>query len=113
MPAGNYTALSIELDPPNLSRGWTLKSVGKTGKLKNFQIHSGRDVSFDVGPPLEVKTNTSGNKERVLIGFNLTGRAGEMYAAHPRKNRKKPLGPPIKIIAESGKVLVADRFKYG
>lgn len=114
LPAGRYTALSMELNRTNsLGTRWTLKSSSQTGKLSNFEIRPGEKASIKIGPPFLIKTTAEWSNEKVSIGLNLEGQAGEQYSGVVMKNGRRQPAPRLKIEDETGKVLASGKFEYG
>ncbi|NIP23529.1 MAG: hypothetical protein GWN67_05285 [Phycisphaerae bacterium] len=114
LPAGRYTALSMELNRTNsLGTRWTLTSSKHTGKLSNFEIRPGEKALIKIGPPFLIKTTADWSNEKVSIGLNLEGQAGEQYSGVVMKNGRRQPAPRLKIVDETGKVLASGKFEYG
>jgi len=114
LPAGRYTALSMELNGTNsLGTRWTLTSSSQTGKLSNFEIRPGEKASIKIGPPFLIKTTADWSNEKVSIGLNLEGQAGEQYSGVVMKNGRRQPAPRLKIVDETGKLLASGKFEYG
>ena len=114
LPAGKYTALSIELNQTDSSGSrLTFRSSPETGKLKDFEIRPGETTVFRIGPPFSIKTSAEQRGEIVLIGFGLQGQAGVLYDPGARKGRTTIPAPKFKIVDEAGKVVDSGQFEHG
>ncbi|MHC4694720.1 MAG: hypothetical protein ACYS67_18435, partial [Planctomycetota bacterium] len=65
------------------------------------------------GPPFNVETNVRKRGQNLSIGLSIIGQAGEHYDVRVRTRRGSLPAPGLKIVDESGKVLVSDKFKFG
>ena len=114
LPAGRYTALSMELNrTDSAGTKWTLTSRSQTGKLSNFEIRPGEKASIKIGPPFLIKTTAEWRNKKVSTGLNLEGQAGEQYSAVVMKDGRRQPAPRLKIVDEAGKVLASGKFEYG
>ncbi len=114
IPAGKYSALFVELNEIDSERdAWTFRGYRDTASLRDFEIRAGQTTTFKIGPPFTIKTEARQIAHRVSIGLKLEGCAGEQYCFPIMKGSRRQPTPTFKIVDESGKVLVSDRFKYG
>jgi hypothetical protein len=115
LPAGRYGVVSLELNEKDSeSKQWTLKNKSAgSGKLGNFGIRPGESTSFQIGGPFQIKTTMERDGENIIIGFDLEGRAGELYAPCAMINNEKAPEPEFKIMDGSGQAVYSGRFKYG
>jgi len=65
------------------------------------------------GPPFQIKPEARYTGSRVLIDFNIIGKAGEHYRNVVMRNNKRVSAPKVKIIDEAGSVLASGKFEYG
>ena len=65
-------------------------------------------------PTIVVKTDVFRAREReMLIGLVLAGRNGERYQPTILKGGSRLAAPKLRIVDETGKVLLDDSFRYG
>jgi hypothetical protein len=113
LKAQRYYPYRLYLREEQDSNRWQLESRGPWGKLKNITIEKGQTTVLKVGPPLLIKANVTNRNSQVLIGFSITGQAGECYDDVITKNGRRASTPRLKIVDEAGNVLVAGKFEYG
>jgi hypothetical protein len=63
--------------------------------------------------PASVCSSVRHSSSRVLIDFDLVGKAGEHYDSVVMRNNKRVPAPRVTIIDEVGGVLASGRFEYG
>jgi hypothetical protein len=115
LPAGKYCAVSLKLtEKDSAAKQWTLKNTSKgLSKLSNFEIRPGETTSLQIGGPLQIKATMERNGEDIMIGFDLEGQAGELYAPCAKMNGTNVPEPEFKIFDGSEQVVHSGRFKYG
>ncbi len=115
VPAGKYRIISLELtEKDSAGNLWAFKTdKAGQGELSQFEVLPGEATSVQIGPPFRVKTSMDRSGPNVLIGFDLEGQAGELYAPGAKVNGKIVSEPEFKIINSAGSVVGSGRFKYG
>ncbi len=115
VPAGKYQGLSLELtEKDSAGNIWAFKTdKAGHGELRHFEVRPGEVTSLQIGPPFRIKTSMDRSGPNVLIGFDLEGQAGELYAPGVKVNGKTVSEPEFKIINGAGSVVGSGRFKYG
>jgi hypothetical protein len=115
VPAGKYRIVSLELtEKDSAGNLWAFKTdkVGQ-GESGLFEVRPGEATSLRIGPPFKIKTFMDRSGLNVLVGFDLEGQAGELYAPGAKVNGKTVSEPEFKIINSTGSVVGSGRFKYG
>ncbi|MHC4728349.1 MAG: hypothetical protein ACYS17_14105, partial [Planctomycetota bacterium] len=115
VPAGKYQMMSLELkEKDSDGNRWAFKTdKAGQGEPGHFVVQPGEATSLRIGPPFKVKTSMDRSGPNVLIGFDLEGQAGELYAPGAKVNGKTVPEPEFKIINSAGSVVGSGRFKYG
>lgn len=115
VPAGKYGVVSLELtEKDSAGNLWAFKiDKAGQGELGDFEVRPGEATSLRIGPPFRVKTFMNRSGPNVLIGFDLEGQAGELYAPGAKVNGKTVSEPEFKIINGAGSVVGSGRFEYG
>ncbi|TKJ39546.1 MAG: hypothetical protein CEE38_02145 [Planctomycetes bacterium B3_Pla] len=115
VPAGKYGVVSLELtEKDSAGNLWAFKiDKAGQGELGDFEVRPDEATSLRIGPPFRVKTSMDRSGPNVLIGFDLEGQAGELYAPGAKVNGKTVREPEFKIIDGSGRTVGSGRFKYG
>jgi hypothetical protein len=91
VPAGKYGVVSLELtEKDSTGNLWTFK-IDKPGQgeLGDFEVRASEATSLRIGPPFRVKTSMDRSGPNVLVGFDLEGQAGELYAPGAKVNGKR------------------------
>ncbi len=115
VPAGKYRGVSLELtEKDSAGNLWAFKTdKAGQGELSHFEVRPGEATSLQIGPPFRIKTSMDRSGPNVLIGLDLEGQAGELYAPGVKVNGKTVSEPEFKIINGAGSVVGSGRFKYG
>ena len=120
LPAGEYKAVHAILTKVDASGDLCMISsnpssaLTRLGPLEHFEIKPGQTTSIKIGPPFAVKVDVQQARTgTVSIGLVLVGCSGEEYWAGNKQGRRRSLPPAFKIVDEKGRILVADKFKYG
>jgi len=115
IPAGTYRVMSLELtEKDSAGNLWAFKT-DKAGQDETglFKVRPDEATSLRIGPPFKIKTFMDRSGPNVLIGFDLEGQAGELYAPGAKVNGKTVSEPEFKIINGAGSVVGSGHFKYG
>jgi len=114
LPVGKYTTALVKLAVKDEEENvWILPCVRLPSEMRELDIRKGETVALAIGPPLTLATDVSPRGGSVLIGVNLTGRAGERYLPGAFKNGEMLEPPKFRILDEAGHELAADSFQYG
>jgi hypothetical protein len=108
-----YRPRSISLAGQKGGNEWIINGFGPWGKLAKIKVKEDQTTVLKPGPPFNVKTNVRRRGQNLSIGLLVIGQAGEHYSAEVRTRRGSLPAPRLKIVDESGKVLVSDKFKFG
>ncbi|MHC4545498.1 MAG: hypothetical protein ACYSYL_13420 [Planctomycetota bacterium] len=107
LPARKYRPRRISLAGQKDGNEWIVSGFGPWGDLAKINVKEGQTAVLKPGPPFLVKTNVIKRGQNLSISPLVIGQAGEHYSARVRTRRG------LKIVDESGKVLVSDKFKFG
>ena len=113
LPARKYRPRSISLAAQKGGNEWIVSGLGPWGKLAKINVKKDQTTVLKPGPPLNVKTNVRRSGRSLSISPLVIGQAGEHYDVRVRTRRGSLPAPGLKIVDESGKVLVSDKFKFG
>lgn len=116
--------LKSPVNKPNpVSRPWfssaSLSQTDANGVAWSLDQAGGPIVSTEpngpkAGPPILVKADVQKVGEReVSIGLLLEGQAGEQYRPVVKKNGSPVAAPRLRIVNETGQVVVQGDFQYG
>jgi len=106
-PAGEYRLFACYQDLTHKGVSWSVTST----LIRSFSVKPGSSVRLDIGPPYTASVRVaSSGKNRIDLGLEITGRAGEKVSI-TRGGRGGE--PGFRIISTSGKVLQEGRFRYG
>jgi hypothetical protein len=114
LPAGRYSVVELELtEPDSQGNRWTFHS-GRAwaGQLGDFEIKPGQTISFQIGPPFQIKTFMNDAGSNALVGFDLEGQAGELYVPGAKKNNVEVPVPQFKIISVAGQTVHTGQFAF-
>ncbi|UCF16074.1 MAG: hypothetical protein JSW59_01165 [Phycisphaerales bacterium] len=118
IPAGRYTAVELKLtERDSAGNEWTfdtsrVRGGAARGVLGDFEIPPGGTTSFQIGPPLQIKTSMEKRGRDALVRFHLEGRAGELYAPGALKNGKDIPEPQFQIVAAGGQTVHSGQFEF-
>lgn len=113
LPARKYRPRSISLVAKKGGNEWIVSGLGPWGKLAKINVKKDQTTVLKPGPPFNVKTNIRRSGRSLSISPLVIGQAGEHYSARVRTRRGTLPAPGLKIVDESGKVLVSDKFRFG
>ena len=113
VPAGHYGVFGIRLAETVSGAPWTLSASWPSGKLGAFVVQANATTSLPAGPPLTSELSFSGVRPMISIGYALTGRAGETYAAGAEKRGIQQPAPVFVILGEDNRKLDSGMFEYG
>ena len=113
LPARKYSPRRISLAVQKGGTEWVISGFGPWGELAKIKVKGGQTAVLKPGPPFNVKTNVRRRGQYLSIGLFVIGQAGEHYDVRVRTRRGPLPAPKLKIVDESGKVLVSDKFRFG
>ena len=113
LPARKYSPRRISLAAQKGGNEWVISSLGPWGELAKIKVKKDQTTVLKPGPPFNVKTNIRRSGRSLSISPLVIGQAGEHYSVRVRTSRGSLPPPGIKIVDESGKVLVSDKFRFG
>lgn len=113
LTARKYRPKSISLAAKKGGNEWIVSGDGPWGELAKIKVKKDQTTVLKPGPPFNVKTNVRRRDQSLSISPLVIGQAGEHYNVRVRTSRGSLPAPGLKIVDESGKVLVSDKFKFG
>ncbi len=113
LPARKYRPKSISLAAKKGGNEWIVSGLGPWGELAKIKVKKDQTTVLKPGPPFLIKTNVRRRGQSLSISPLVIGQAGEHYNVRVRTSRGSLPAPGLKIVDESGKVLVSDKFKFG
>ncbi len=113
IPARKYWPRRISLAIQKGENEWIVSGYGPWGELAKINVKKNQTTVLKPGPPFLVKTSVRRRGQNLSIGLLVIGQAGEHYIARVRTRRGSLPPPGLKIVDESGKVLVSDKFQFG
>jgi len=113
LPALKYSPRRISLAVQKGGTEWVISGFGPWGELAKIKVKKDRTTVLKPGPPFDVKTNVRKRGQSLSISPLVIGQAGEHYDVRVRTRRGPLPVPKLKIVDESGKVLVSDKFRFG
>jgi hypothetical protein len=107
--------------PPTLRENLSaLSSTDENGNKWSLDLVKGQQFSpaskndRKPGPPLLVSTNTIKiDRNRISIGIEVKGQAGEKYVGGAVKNGKLEPEPQFIIVDEKARIIDKGKFEYG
>jgi hypothetical protein len=128
LPANSYTVSSFAFSAQDdKKRVFTLVSEGANyglklnlGKLKSFEIRPGETTTLEGGPPLKIHCVIGGGRfgknpnlgVKLSIFINYVGKMGEEYSPIMMIGVSRAPPPIIRILDESGKVLLQSECAF-
>lgn len=113
MPARIYKPKRLSLLTKGDGDTWLFYSSGPWGTLSKIKVKNNETTVLKLGPPFQIRSNVHHSGPRVLIDFDIVGKAGEHYSSAVMRNNKRVPAPTVKIIDEAGSVLTSGTFEYG
>ncbi|NIP23530.1 MAG: hypothetical protein GWN67_05290 [Phycisphaerae bacterium] len=113
LPVRKYRPRRISLAAQKGGNEWVISGLGPWGELAKIKVKKDQTTVLKPGPPFLIKSNVRRRGQTLSISPLVIGQAGEHYDVRVRTRRGSLPAPGLKIVDESGKVLVSDKFRFG
>lgn len=113
IPVGRYWVIMNRITKiDDGGRRWTLSGTSGS-EPREFEVKAGETLTFEMGPPLKIKTDVVVQDGEAYMNVSLLGRGGESYSPGAVSGEASPAAPSFKILDAAGKQLAAGKFEYG